>query len=191
MFGFITNLWKKWPLTIVIRELRGGETRWVFDKGARVTRADGVDVIEMKRIKDSFPAPPYSDYGLSAKGGSILEVFSPKSKTYIPIKHKPTKEGLESLYLADSNVDEWHALETQRLAELTKPDIPWWQANFPLIVMMIMGGIFAVVLILTYSQLPAILSAIGNVAEKNLQVTERLVSLAVDLGLVTAPPTIG
>jgi hypothetical protein len=191
VLDFITNLWKKWPLTIVIRELRGTETRYVFDKGARIKRPDGVHEIELKKRKVRFSAPPFSEYGLTDKGHSIIEVFSPKADVYVPIKHRLTEKGMENLYLADSNVDEWHALETQRLAEFTKPDIPWWQVNFPLIVMMVMGGIFAVILILTFQALPPIIGQIGSVAEKVLEAVIRLETIFGGAITVTPPPAIG
>lgn len=181
---------KKYPLRVVIREQRGGNTKWnLTDRGGRFKNDLGVDVIRLKKKKEEFAAPPFGFYDTSTDGHSVLEVFSPKGGIYIPIKHVPS-DVVEKLYLSDSSVDEWAALKRKELARLTKPSQPWWEKWIPLFGILGVVAMLMISIIFTYNAIPGMLGQEGSNIEKIYQTS------LIQAGLhptqtVTVPPKIG
>lgn len=188
MFG-LENLMKKYPTRAIIFEMRGNSTRMVFDFIGRTKRTDGTEVMTFKTIKDSngkpdkFPAPTNDYYMTTPKGRSVLLLVSPKSSVYIPVKpdmyvvkqNDGTEEMINAenigvaLHLADSKIDEWAALEAQRTLELTKPELPWWQANFPMIAVMIVCGLLAFVMIFAFGPIEHLAASLSQTSANILE----------------------
>lgn len=180
---------KKYPVKVLIREQRGGNVRWFFDRGGRFKNELGVDVIKLKKKKEDMAAPANWSYDMESGGGSILEVFSPKSGVYIPVRHVPSG-GVEKLYASDSAVDEWAALKRKELARLTKPSEPWWQKWIPLFGMMGIAAMLMISVIFVFNAIPGMLGQEGANIDKVLQAAK--IQAGITTSDVTSPtPAIG
>ena len=188
--GFLNafNPNKNYPLKVLIREQRGGNTRWAEDRGGRFKNEDKVDVIRLKKRKEEFAAPPYGFYDINDNKQSVLELFSPKSGVYIPIKHVSSGVA-EKLYLSDSSVDEWAALARKALARLTKPKENWWEKWVPLFGMLGIAALLMVSLILVFNALPGVLSQEQGVIGKIYDTA--LIQAGQSPPTVVTPPKVG
>lgn len=174
-----------------IREQRGGQIRWAEDLGGRFTNEQGVDVIRLFNRKEELAAPPFGFYDFDDKKSSVLELFSPKSGVYIPIKHVATGVA-EKLYLSDSSVDEWAALKRKELMRLTKPKENWWDKYIPLFGLLGIAAMLMISLIITFNSIPTALSSAGTLAQANLETSKNILEIyGSQTHNAIAPPAVG
>lgn len=172
--GFFNLFLKKYPIKVLIREIRGTDFRWAEDRAARVKRPDGIDTIEFKsgkRRKDTMAAPSYDMMSMDDRGGAVLELLNPKSGEYVPIKHD-LSQGIDQLKLSSASVDEWYALENRMLAEITKPSQPWWERYVPLFASVVIIGLMVVGIIMMFNQMPAVMGQIQGHLNTVLEIQE-------------------
>lgn len=189
-YSIFQQPFKKWPLIVIIREVRGQHTRWVFTKGARIRRPDKTEIIEFKdRPEEFMPAPSYDYYDLTHKGHSVLEVFSPQSGIYHPVKRKATDFG-EVLELSGAPLMEWFAMEQLKLNNITEPPKPWWQSILPWVPPLAMSVIFLVAILLTFGPMSTIASSLTSTSGNILQAIQLQTSIFQGAITVVGPPPI-
>ena len=180
---------RKWPIKIIIREVRGGQIRLDYDQGARVKNKAKVDEIvfqSSKRMGESFPAPPYDQYTNTADGKTVLEVLNPSAGVYVPIKLHAENETAK-LHVANTNVNEWSNLKRREAREMFKNEEPLILRLMPYIVLITFCASMAIVAVIAFQEMPKTLQTMSSVADKLYQAAVVINGGNVAIGAGAAP----
>lgn len=161
--GYRFYIEKRWPILVPLVMQRGKAL--VYDLGERAAllgeSKSGYRTVKLMKSKDSTPPFAYENLAITAKGKTVMPLFSPTKGQYFAVNLKsPQMEVVE-----DTAARNWNILEHRRSREMYKDSVNPFIKYAPYIMFGTIGALFIFTVIYTTERFGMMAGAVSGASQ--------------------------